>query len=300
MKKNTKLLVWIIGAIIIAAIIIVAMISSSAKNETVATVDGNKITKQNLYDALVKENGPATVDALIADKIVELESKKANIKVTDEEIQKELDTLYAQYGGEDALKEQLQASGTSIDAIKEDIVNYLETRKLIEPTIKITDEEINAYFEQNKDTFAQQEQVEASHILVKDKATAEEVLKKLKNGGDFAKLAKEYSTDTGTANKGGSLGYFGRGQMVKEFEDVAFKLKVNEISGPVKTEYGYHIIKVTGKKEANAGNLEDNKAAIKETLLTEKLQTEYATWLEKKKAEYKITNTFDKTAETKK
>lgn len=203
MKKNTKLLVWIIGAIIIAAIIIVAMISSSAKNETVATVDGNKITKQHLYDALVKENGPATVDALIADKIVELESKKANIKVTDEEIQKELEKFSAQYGGEDVLKEQLKASGSSIDAIKEDIVKYLETRKLIEPTIKITDEEINAYFEQNKDTFA-------------------------------------------------------------------------------------------------TGNLKDNKAAIKETLLTEKLQTEYITWLEKKKAEYKVTNTFDKTAETQK
>ena len=171
---------------------------------------------------------------------------------------------------------------------------------MIEPTIKITDEEISAYFEENKDSFAQAEQVEASHILVKDKATAEEVLKKLNDGGDFAKLAKEYSTDTSNAENGGSLGYFGKGQMVAEFEDVAFKLKVNEISDPVKTEYGYHIIKVTGKKEAKAANLKDNKEAIKETLLTQKLQTEYPTWLESKKAEYKITNTFDKTTETKK
>ncbi len=300
MKKNTKLLVWILGAIIVAAIIIVAMVTSSAKNETLATVDGNNITKENLYDALVKDYGAATLDTLISDKIIELESEKQNIKVTDKEIQKELETLYAQYGGEEALTEQLKASGSSIDALKEDVVTYIETRKLIEPTIKITDKEISAYFEQNKDSFAQAEQVEASHILVKDKATAEEVLKKLNNGGDFAKLAKEYSTDTSNAESGGSLGYFGKGQMVKEFEDVAFKLKVNEISEPVKTEYGYHIIKVTGKKEAKKANLEDNKAAIKEQLLTEKLQTEYATWLEKKKAEYKITNTLDKAVETKK
>ena len=300
MKKNTKLLVWVVGAIIIAAIIIVAMITSSTKNETLATVEGNNITKENLYDALVESYGPATLDTLISDKIIELESKKQNIQVKDEEIQKELDTLYAQYGGEDALKEQLKASGSSIDAVKKDVVTYLETRKLIEPTIKITDKEISAYFEQNKDQFAQEEQVEASHILVKDKATAEEVLKKLNNGGDFAKLAKEYSTDTSNANNGGSLGYFGKGQMVPEFEDVAFKLKVNEISEPVKTEYGYHIIKVTGKKEAKTPNLEDNKATIKEQLLTEKLQTEYPTWLEKKKAEYKITNTLDKTVDTKK
>ena len=300
MKKNTKLLVWILGAIIVAAIIIVAMVTSSAKNETLATVDGKNITKENLYDALVKDYGAATLDTLISDKIIELESEKQNIKVTDKEIQKELETLYAQYGGEEALTEQLKASGSTIDALKEDVVSYMETRKLIEPTIKITDKEISAYFEENKDSFTQAEQVEASHILVKDKATAEEVLKKLNDGGDFAKLAKEYSTDTSNADNGGSLGYFGKGQMVTEFEDVAFKLKVNEISEPVKTEYGYHIIKVTGKKEAKVANLEDNKAAIKEQLLTEKLQTEYATWLEKKKAEYKITNTFDKTADTKK
>lgn len=299
MKKNTKLLVWIVGAIIIAAIIVVAMITSSAKNETVATVAGEKITKVDLYNALVKDYGPATVDTLIADKIVELEAAKQNISVSDQEIQKELNTLYAQYGGEAALKEQLKSSGSSIEAVQADIVKYIETKKLIEPTVKITDQEIQAYFEQNKDSFAQKEQVEASHILVKDKATAEEVLKKLKNGGDFAKLAKEYSIDTSNAANGGSLGYFGRGQMVKEFEDVAFKLKVNEISGPVKTQYGYHIIKVTGKKEAKAPSLADNKAAIKEKLLTDKLQTEYPNWLEKKKAEYKITNTFNKTVETK-
>lgn len=299
MKKNTKLLVWIVGAIIVAAIIIVAMVTSSAKNETLATVDGNKITKEDLYNSLVKNYGPATLDTLISDQIIKLEAEKQNIKVTDKEIQKELDTLYAQYGGEEALKQQLTASGSSIDTVKEDIVQYIETRKLIEPTIKITDDEIKTYFEQNKDSFAQQEQVEASHILVEDKATAEEVLKKLNEGEDFAKLAKEYSKDTSNANNGGSLGYFGKGQMVPEFEKVAFKLKVNEISEPVKTEYGYHIIKVTGKKEAKAANLEDNKAAIKETLLTQKMQTEYPTWLEKKKAEYKITNSFEKAVKSK-
>jgi foldase protein PrsA len=299
MKKNSRLVVWIVSAVIIAAIIIVAMLTSSAKNETMATVGDTKITKADLYDELVESYGAATLDTLISDKIIQLEAEKQNIKVTDDEIQKELDTLYAQYGGEEALKEQLEASGSSIDAVKQDVVQYVETRKLIEPTIKITDKEISAYFEENKDSFAQEEQVEASHILVEDKATADEVLKKLKDGGDFAKLAKEYSTDTGTADNGGSLGYFGKGQMVAEFENVAFKLKVNEISDPVKTEYGYHIIKVTGKKEAEEPNLADNKEAIKETLLTEKLQTEYGTWLEKKKEEYKITNKLDKTTETK-
>ena len=151
----------------------------------------------------------------------------------------------------------------------------------------------DSYFEENKDSLGQAEQVEASHILVEDKATAEKVLKKLKNGGDFAELAKEYSTDEGSAANGGSLGYFGKGEMVAEFEDVAFKLEVGKISEPVKTEYGYHIIKVTNKKEAKEATLKDSKEQIKETLLTEKLQTEYATWLQKKEEEYKITNKLE-------
>src|SRR4051794_22628302 len=174
MKKNTKLAVWLVGAIIVAAIVVVAMITSSAKNETLATVAGDNITKDDLYNALVKDYGKATLDTLISNKIVELEAEKQKIKVTDAEIQKELDVLYQQYGDEDTLKQQLEASGSSLEALKKDIVSYVETRKLIEPSIKITDKDMNAYFEANKDSFAQAEQVEASHILVKDKATAEE------------------------------------------------------------------------------------------------------------------------------
>ncbi|USK60126.1 peptidylprolyl isomerase [Peribacillus asahii] len=293
MKKNAKLVVWLVGAVVIAAIIVVGMITSTAKNEAVATVDGSKITKEELYDELVASYGTDTLNTMITNKMIELEAKKQNVTVSDEDIQKELDVLIEQYGDEETLKGQLEASGSSMDDLKDDIVQYLQTRKLIEPSIKITDEEIKTYFEENKDSLGQAEQVEASHILVEDKATAEEVLKKLENGGDFAELAKEYSTDEGSAANGGSLGYFGKGQMVAEFEDAAFKLEVGKISEPVKTEHGYHIIKVTDKKEAKEATLKDSKEQIKETLLTEKLQTEYATWLQKKEEEYKITNKLE-------
>lgn len=293
MKKNAKLVVWLVGAVVIAAIIVVGMITSTAKNEAVATVDGSKITKEELYDELVASYGTDTLNTMITNKMIELEAKKQNVTVSDEDIQKELDVLIEQYGDEETLKGQLEASGSSMDDLKDDIVQYLQTRKLIEPSIKITDEEIKTYFEENKDSLGQAEQVEASHILVEDKATAEEVLKKLENGGDFAGLAKEYSTDEGSAANGGSLGYFGKGQMVAEFEDAAFKLEVGKISEPVKTEHGYHIIKVTDKKEAKEATLKDSKEQIKETLLTEKLQTEYATWLQKKEEEYKITNKLE-------
>lgn len=291
--KSTKTYVWAGAILIIAAILIYAMVVSTDK--TVASVGGEKIKEAELQDTLVKNYGAETVDQLITDKIVELEADKEGIKITDKEIQKEIDTLAESYGGEDALKEQLEASGSSLASLKQDIVVYLHTKKLVEPRITVTDDEISAYFEENKDTFAQEEQVEASHILVEDKKTAEKVEKELAAGGDFAELATKYSTDAGTKEKGGSLGYFGKGNMVKEFEDVAFNMDVNKVSDPVKTEYGYHIIKVTGKKEAKKANLEDSKSEIKEALLNNKLQEEYTVWLAEVKKDYDITNKFEAT-----
>ncbi|MEP9408654.1 peptidylprolyl isomerase [Peribacillus frigoritolerans] len=289
--KSTKAYIWAGSILIIAGIMAFAMISSMDK--TIASIDGEKINEDELYDALVAGYGADTLDLLITNKLVELEAEKAGIKIKDEEIQKEIDVMVESYGDEKSLKEQLEASGSSMDALKKDIVVYLQTKKLVEPRITVTDDEISTYFEDNKDTFAQAEQVEASHILVEDEKTAKKVAKELAAGGDFAKLAAEYSTDTETADNGGSLGYFGKGDMVEEFEDVAFDLDINKVSDPVKTEYGYHIIKVTGKKEAKKANLEDSKDVIKETLLSERLQEEYPVWLAEVKKDHEITNKLE-------
>ncbi|MBT2647671.1 peptidylprolyl isomerase [Bacillus sp. ISL-34] len=289
--RSTKAYIWAGSILIIAGIMAFAMISSSDK--TMASIDGKKINKDELYDALVAGYGADTLDLLITNKLVEMEAEKAGIKIKDEEIQKEIDVMAESYGDEKALKKQLEASGSSMEALKKDIVVYLQTKKLVEPRITVTDDEISTYFEDNKETFAQAEQVEASHILVEDEKTAKKVAKEIADGGDFAKLAAEYSTDTETADNGGSLGYFGKGDMVAEFEDVAFDLDINKVSDPVKTDYGYHIIKVTGKKEAKKANLEDSKDVIKETLLSEKLQEEYPVWLAEVKKDHEITNKLE-------
>nr|WP_316047006.1 peptidylprolyl isomerase [Planococcus glaciei] len=141
-----------------------------------------------------------------------------------------------------------------------------------------------------KKSLAQPAQVEASHILVETKEKADEVAAKLADGGDFAELAKEYSTDTATAESGGELGAFGTGEMAPEFEEVAFAMKIDEVSEPVETEYGFHIIKVTNKTEAQEATLENSKEQIKETLFDEALNTEYAAWLSEKQASYEIEN----------
>ncbi|MDC4224474.1 MAG: peptidylprolyl isomerase [Candidatus Manganitrophus sp.] len=112
---------------------------------------------------------------------------------------------------------------------------------------KLTDAEMKKYYNKNKAEF---KEVRASHILVKTEEEAKEIKKKLDQGGDFAALAKEKSTDPGSAPRGGDLGFFTKDRMVKAFSDAAFSLKVNEISKPVQSPFGFHIIKVVETKDA--------------------------------------------------
>jgi foldase protein PrsA len=286
-----KLVITIVTALV--GLAIVAGILLSTKDRVVAKVGDTSILEEELQETLLDQYGADALDTLITNKLIELEADKQKVTVSDEEIEDEIATLAESYGGETALEEAVTASGSTMEDVRNDIVVYLQTEKLLEPRIEITDEEIQTYFDENKDTFATAEQVQASHILVADEATATEVKSKLDAGGDFSELAKEYSTDTTTVESGGDLGYFSSGDMVAEFEEVAFALDVNEISNPVKTEYGYHIIKVVDHQEAKEANFEDSKAEIKDTLMNDKMSTEYTTWLEELKEEYEITNNLE-------
>jgi len=283
-----KLVITIVTALVGLAII--AGILLSTKDSVVAKVGDRSISENELQQTLLDQYGADALDVLITNKLIELEADKQEITVSDEEVEEELATLAESYGGETALEEAVVASGSTMDDVREDIINYIKTEKLLEPRIEITDEELQTYFDENKDTFATAEQVQASHILVADEATANEVKSKLDAGEDFSTLAKEYSTDTTTAESGGDLGYFSSGDMVAEFEEVAFALGVDEISAPVKTEYGYHIIKVVDHQEAKEANFEDSKEEITDTLMSDKMSTEYTVWLEELKEEYEITN----------
>ena len=287
-KSNKRIIAIIITLVIIATTLISIFFSMNGDGNTVAVVGNEKITKNQLYDALVKANGQQVLDTLVIKKIIQLEAKKQNIKVTKDEIQAEIDKTIENFGSEEAYKNALEYYGITEDRLKEDIELNLYVNKLLEPKIKITENEMKNYFEENKDDFKQEEQVKASHILVDDEETAKEIKQKLDNGEDFAELAKKYSTDPTTKDKGGDLGYFTKGKMEKEFENAAFSLKVGEISNPVKTQYGYHIIKVVDKKEGKEANYEESKDEIKEKLFEEKLPDAYQSWIEEKMKEYNV------------
>ncbi len=148
--------------------------------------------------------------------------------------------------------------------------------------VKVTDEEVKAYYEKNKDKYTQKEEVRAKHILISPAAKkisdkearklAEKIYNQLKKGADFDALAKKYSDDPGSKRRGGDLGYFPRGRMVKPFEEKAFSMKIGEIAGPVKTRYGYHVIKVTGKKKAKTFTLAEVSDEIRSILKSKKAE----------------------------
>ncbi|KYG31093.1 peptidylprolyl isomerase [Priestia endophytica] len=207
---------------------------NSADSKTIVETDAGNITQNDLYEMMKDQVGDQAIRELVDEKVL-----SSKFKVSKKEIDNEIETLKDSYGAQ-SVETAMSENGekTFRNAVK---INLLR-KKAATADIKVSDKELKEAYK------AKKPELKASHILVKDEKTAQEVEKKLKDGEDFAKLAKEYSQD-GSAQSGGDLGYFKSGQMVAEFEEAAQKLKVGEISDPVKTQYGYHIIKLTDKKE---------------------------------------------------
>ena len=142
------------------------------------------------------------------------------------------------------------------------------------------------FYEEQVKGMKPEEEVRAKHILVEDEAKAKEIVDKLKAGGDFAALAKENSKDPGSKDNGGDLGFFGRQQMVPEFEEAAFKLAKDEISAPVKSQFGFHIIKLEEKRQKAVPSFETFKERIVASMVHQKAQTIGTGLREKAKIEY--------------
>lgn len=158
-----------------------------------------------------------------------------------------------------------------LDEVKKKLLVEMDLKKKLDAEIKLSDEDLKKVYEQYKEKFKTGEQVRASHILVKDEKTAQDVEAQLKKGDKFDELAKKYSTDSSAA-KGGDLGWFDKGKMVPEFEKAAFSMTEGQVSGIVKSNFGYHIIKLTGKRPAGYAPFDEVKDQIKAAVMPTKQQ----------------------------
>jgi parvulin-like peptidyl-prolyl isomerase len=304
-------------ALLLCALVAVGLAGCGGDDEVpadaVAVVDGQQIARSD-YEALLsqakksyksqKREFPAAgsqefqtlrnqaVQFLVQREQFEQEASDMDVEVTDKQIDARLEQIQKQYFGGDKKKyeKQLKEQGLSEKQVRNDIRAQIISEKIFEQVtkdVKVTDADIAAYYEKNKTQYSQPESRDVRHILVKTKKQADELYAQLQGGADFAALAKKYSEDTGSKANGGKL-TISKGQTVAPFDKVAFELKKNEISKPVKTEFGYHIIQpLSDEKAAKVTPLKDVKESIRQQLGQTKKNEAMTKWVDELKKDYK-------------
>jgi peptidyl-prolyl cis-trans isomerase C len=278
-------------------------VAEKTPNDKVASVNGTAISRSDLdrevklwTDRMASQGRqvpPAQVgvvrgqilESLINQELLYQSSKKNNIKVDQKTIDERYDSIKKRFKTEEEFKEAIANMNVTEATIRAQLEKGLAIDELLKKKVvkdlAVTEEESRNFYNENPEQFKQAEQVKASHILIKVQPTADEAKKtearkkiesvqgKLKKGDEFADVAKEYSEGP-SKSRGGDLGYFKRGQMVKPFEDAAFSMNVDQVSGVVETQFGYHIIKVTDKKPASTSTYPEVKDQLQEQLKQQK------------------------------
>lgn len=236
-------------------------------------------------DATDQEIAQVATQRVVEQKLLAQEAGRFGIKPDQQQIDQMMELTVQQAGGRDALQSELAKGGSSLDQL-EGMFRDMELGRAfvaqqIQPTIEVTDQEIADYYNEHPDRFARGEQVHARNILIKvapdadeaaqqaARARAEQARERAVAGADFAELAKEVSEGP-DASSGGDLGYFTEEQMVPELSEAAFALAPGEISPVVKTRFGYHVIKVEGRREAGTAPLDEAREAIRRMLVNQK------------------------------
>ena len=280
-KRNSMLTV--VAVLLVIAIALLLFNYFSQGSETVAKVNGEEISKEDLYEAMLTNNGRDVLDRLIMNRLVIQEAEDRGIVVSEEEIDAEIQKVIDEsfHGMEEYFQQALSEYGITEEKVREELKTELFLRKTAESELNITEADEREYFSANQEAFNIREQVEARHILLDDLEKAEEVLEKLNDGRDFAELAREYSTDQSSAVQGGNLGFFERGRMVPEFEEVAFSLEKGQYSDVVESPFGYHIIEVLDRQDAREVTFEEVRDEVNERMTMELLSNKMSELMER-------------------
>ena len=219
------------------------------------------------------------------------EADELGVEVSDEDVDKELDKIKkSAFGGDDKkLQEALDREGLTLEQAREEVRERLlrdRVYKKVTEDVEVTDEDVRAHYEKNKAQFTQPASRDVRHILVKQKARADELYAQIRNGADFATLARRFSTDTGTKKAGGKLPVT-KGSTVPPFDKAAFALDEGEVSRPVKTTFGWHVIKAIGPvKPAKVTPLEKVEESVRTQLVDQKKSETLRKWLDELKRKY--------------
>lgn len=289
--------------------------------ENVATVNGTPITKKTydqeyqmilsqmqqrgrkIEDSQLDAFKKDVLDQVIGSELLYQESKQKGIDISEEKLNKQFSDIKAKFPSDAEFKKGLADMGMTENEMRAKIKKSMALQELItkyvSKDVATTDDEAKKFYDERAELFQSPETVKASHILIKSSPDApkpekdaalkkiKEIQKKVKKGEDFAELAKKNS-ECPSAQNGGNLDFFGRGQMVKPFEDAAFALKPGQVSDVVETQFGYHLIKVTDKKAAGKVPFDTAKGRIKEHLTMNKTRDKVEQHIDMLKGKAKI------------
>ncbi len=244
-------------------------------NKVLASVNGKEIT-QDIVMKFLNDLGPQTA--------MQFQSPEGMKKVVDELINQEvlyLDAIEKNLGEEEEFKVELER-------LKEGLIKQYAVNKLLSG-ITVEEEEVKKFYQENKGQFKNPESAIASHILVDSEEGAKEALKEIENGMSFEDAAKKYSSCP-SKDQGGDLGEFTRGKMIPEFEEAAFAMEVDTISQPVKTQFGYHVIKLVEKKQESQSSFEEVKEQISQQLIAMNQQQAYLNKTNELRENYDVVN----------
>jgi len=321
-----RLVVFLAALALISMSCVVLAQGKGQEKDKIASVNGHVITRDDLNremgqaqrqivagggkltDAQLSDLQSRVLDGLIDRELLYQESRKKGIKVGEDEVNNQLSTFKKRFPDVQGYQDSLTRLKLDEPSLKATIEKGLVIKEFIDqefkPKATISDEEARGFYDTHPDMFKRPEQVRASHILVKvDQGAAEEqrtaAKKKIEDtqarlikGEDFGTLAKELS-ECPSSSQNGDLSFFGRGQMVKPFEDAAFSLKNGEVSGIVETRFGYHLIKVTDRQPETLVQYEESKDRLMQFLGQEKLQKEIHAYLEQVKESAKVEKFLD-------
>ncbi len=232
----------------------------NAQNKVLAVVGGKAITEEDVQRTLMN----------LGQRAAQYNNPQGKQAILEQLINKELIFM-------DAKKNLLEMDAeykTELEKLKKELLSNFYVEKFLRD-VKVKDEDIKKYFEEHKEEFVSQETVSASHILVETEEKAKEILAKIESGEmTFEDAAKAFSSCP-SSQRGGDLGEFGKGQMVPEFDQACFEMAVGELRGPVKTQFGFHLIRLDKKNEAKPVTLEDVKDELSQHLLAEAQQKAY-------------------------
>ena len=229
---------------------------------------------------------------LIQAEWVQQEAEKQDVKVTDAQIQKSLEDQKKQaFPNEKAYKEYLASSGLTEEdvlfRVKLDQLQQKLTQKITEDAKKVTDQDIEQYYEKNKKRFAQPERRDLRVVLTKTEAKAQEAKKALEDGDSFKQVAKQYSIDEASKAQGGKLPAITKGQQEKAFDEAIFSADKGELVGPVKTQFGWYVFEVDKITEASQQTLEQSKETVRNLLRSQGQQEALDEWIKNFREEYK-------------